>query len=301
MKAIDLFAGLGGLSTGAEMAGCQTIWAGNHWRPACDIYARNHGITPACQDLQQQDWTAVPPHDIQLAAPACQGHSRARGKDKPHHDALRNTAWAVVEAAECHRPPVVLVENVPEFEDWALYPSWLHALQALGYAVARHTIDAADHGVPQHRKRLFVVATRSKHPIQLALPKRAHVAVRTVIDFDAGQWKPLHAKVPNTRARAARGRQAWGERFVMPYYKSGSGLTGRDINRPIGTIPTKARWAVVRGDHMRMLTVDELRMCMGFPAGYELPANVALATHMLGNAVCPPVARDVIEAIRAAI
>ena len=51
---------------------------------------------------------------------------------------------------------------------------------------------------------------------------------------------------------------------------------------------------------MRMLAANECRAAMGFPDDYQLPAQHRLAVHMLGNAVCPPVARDVIEAMRKA-
>ena len=128
MNGIDLFAGLGGFSTGAKMAGCNVVWAANHWRAAVDMHTLNHPNTlHICQDLQQADWSQVPAHDLLMASPACQGHSRARGKDRAHHDAQRSTAWAVVSAAESHRPAVVLVENVPEFAQWTLYPAWCAA------------------------------------------------------------------------------------------------------------------------------------------------------------------------------
>ncbi|MCB4349595.1 DNA cytosine methyltransferase (plasmid) [Burkholderia vietnamiensis] len=48
-----------------------------------------------------------------------------------------------------------------------------------GYAIAPYIIDAADHGVPQHRKRLFLVCTRSAAPITLDLPKRDHSPIGT--------------------------------------------------------------------------------------------------------------------------
>ena len=87
MNAIDLFSGAGGFSTGAVMAGVPVVWAANHWPAAVQVHANNHPNTAhVCQDLQQADWTLVPPHDLLLASPACQGHSRARGKDRPHHD-----------------------------------------------------------------------------------------------------------------------------------------------------------------------------------------------------------------------
>lgn len=285
------------------MAGCKVVWAANHWRAAVDIHALNHPDTQhACQDLHQTDWSTVPAHDLLLASPACQGHSRARGKDRPHHDARRSTAWAVVSALEFHRPAAAVVENVEDFTRWALFPAWCAAMDALGYAVSPHLIDAADHGVPQQRIRLFIVLTRSKHPLELQLPRRPHAPASNVIDFGSAGWSLINklGRAPATLQRIATGRGRFGDRFVMPYYGGGSGLTGRDLARPIGTITTKNRWGVVDGDRMRMLLAPETRDFMGFPVGYQMPAGITEATFMFGNAVCPPVARDVINALRKA-
>lgn len=303
MNAVDLFAGAGGFSTGASMAGARILWAANHWPTAVQWHAANHpGTVHACQDLQQADFRDAPAHDLLLASPACQGHSKARGAEKPHHDALRSTAWAVVTCAEVHRPEGVVVENVPEFAQWTLYPAWCAAMHALGYALAPMVLDAADHGVPQHRRRLFVVATRSKHPVELRLPRREHVAAASVIDFNAGRWSPIErpGRSPRTLARVAAGRRAHGDRFLAPYYGSGSGETGRSLDRPIGTLTTKARWAVIDGDRMRMVMASEGRALQGFPTGYQLPENEATAWTLIGNAVAPVVAADVINALRAA-
>ena len=301
MNAIDLFAGAGGFSTGATMAGCRVIWAANHWPAAVAVHADNHPDTQhACQDLHQCDWTRVPAHDLLLASPACQGHTRARGKERPHHDAARSTAWAVVGAAESHRPQAVVVENVPEFARWTLYPAWCAAMTALGYALAPHIVDAADCGVPQHRRRLIIVGTRSKHPCELRLPKRDHVVARSVIDFADGNWASIkrHGRSAATLARIAAGRRAHGDRFLVAYYGNEHG--GRSLQRPIGTITTRDRWAVIDGDRMRMITVPEARRAMSFPDGYKLPANGGEAMHMLGNAVPPLMARSVVEALKVA-
>ena len=301
MRAIDLFAGLGGFSKGAEQAGCTVVWAANHWATAVEYHTANHpGTEHACQDLHQADWSAVPAHDLLLASPACQGHTRARGKERPHHDATRSTAWAVVSALEFHRPPIAAIENVHEFARWQLFPAWCSALTALGYAIAPHLIDAADHGVPQHRVRLFIALTRSKHPIELKLPKRAHTPAEAIIDFAAGTWSPIHrpGRAASTLARINTGRHQHGDRFLTAYYGNERG--GRPLTRPIGTITTRDRWALIDGDRMRMLRVDEARAGMGFPARTRLPASSRDAMHMLGNAVCPPVAADFISALRAA-
>jgi DNA (cytosine-5)-methyltransferase 1 len=254
--AIDLFAGLGGWSTGARNAGINVIWAANHWPVAVEWHSANYPKTiHICQDLHQADWSKVPAHDIMLASPCCQGHSKARGKKSGNaqHDASRSTAWAVVSAVEFHRPEVVLVENVEEFTTWSLYPAWSQAMTALGYMIAPHVVDCADLGVPQHRVRLFLVCTRSKAPLMLEL-----------------------------------------------HYGKGSGLTGRDINRPIGTITTLDRWALVRGDQMRMLSANEALAAMSFPADTKRLDNHRLTMHMAGNAVPPLAGQRIIEALIAA-
>lgn len=296
-EVIDLFAGLGGFSEGAVLAGMRPVWAGNHWDLACKYHKANHPDTHVVQqDLQQADWRSVPAHDIVLASPACQGHSKARGKEKPHHDALRSTAWAVVACAEYHRSKAIVVENVVEFQEWALFPSWCDALRRLGYAVSPHVIDAADHGVPQHRERVFIVCTQSAAPLKLKFERKAHVPVNDVIEWDAHAWNPVNrpGRSAATLARVAAGRARFGGRFVAPFYGSGSGLTGRSIHRPIGTLTTIDRWALVDGDRMRVLQPTENLAIMSFPKTTHLPPVKRQSCHLIGNAVAPYVARDVL-------
>lgn len=292
ITAIDLFSGLGGWSTGARMAGVNVLWAANHWPEAVEWHSANHPDTQhICQDLHQADWSQVPAHDLLLASPCCQGHSKARGKasGNPQHDASRSTAWAVVSALEFHRPALAIVENVPEFLDWALYPAWASAMNALGYQLATHVVNCADLGVPQERIRMFIICTRSKAPMHLQLPKMEHVPATSFIDFNAGRWSPIErpGRAAATLERIRNGRTQFGDRFVMSYY--GNTKSGRSLQRPIGTITTRDRWAIVDGDRMRMLTADENLLAMSFPADTLRPANHRLTVHMAGNAV-PPVA-----------
>ena len=296
IRAIDLFAGLGGFTEGAStVPGVSVVWAANHWPLAVDTHARNHESTEhVCQDLHQANWSKVPACDLVLASPCCQGHSRARGKDGPQHDASRSTAWAVVSCCEFHKPSAFVVENVPEFLDWALFPAWRLAMQTLGYELTATVIDAADAGVPQHRKRLFITGSRSG-AIEIPQPTETHRAIAPHIRWNWPRWSQLADKVPATRKRAEAGRARYGERFVMPYYGSGSGLSGRDLERPLGTVTCKDRWALVDGDRMRMLQVPEYRAAMGFRDNYDIPATRVDSIRLLGNAVCPPVARHVVE------
>jgi DNA (cytosine-5)-methyltransferase 1 len=305
IKAADLFAGLGGWSKGAQMAGVDVVWAANHWPAAVEWHsANNPGAVHVCQDLHQADWSTVPDHDLLLASPCCQGHSRARGKDagNPKHDSSRSTAWAVVSALEYHQPEAALIENVVEFLNWPLYPAWAAAVRALGYQIAPHTVDCADLGVPQNRVRLFLVITRSRAPLFLALPKLEHKPATSFIDFTAGNWSAIEklGRSSATLERVRNGRQTFGDRFVMPYYSTGSGRTGRDLARPIGTLTTRDRWAVVDGAHMRMLTADEVLRGQSFPGDTKRPKQHALTVHLAGNAVPPKAGCEIILALQAA-
>lgn len=303
VTAIDLFAGLGGSTEGATQAGARVLWAANHWADAVRWHAANHPATVhACQDLHQADWRDAPAHDVLIASPCCQGHSRARGRDAPHHDAARSTAWAVVSCAEAHRPRLVVVENVPEFRDWTLYRAWRAAMLALGYRLSESVVDSADIGMAQSRSRLFLTAELRSARRPLDLPRRPARTAASVVDWGGPGWSPIHRAdrvrvgmrplSQTTVDRLLAGRAKHGERFLLPYYGT---ATARSADRPIGALTTRDRYAVVRGDEMRMLTVDEQREFMGFPPGYRLPPARRLATHLLGNAVCPPVMRAIVE------
>lgn len=319
---VDLFAGAGGLSLGAHAAGARLVGAVNHWRQAVDTHSRAFPeVQHSCEDAAILNPLHLPAHTFLACAPSCVGHTKARGVDKPHHDTARATAWCVLRVAEPHRPRVIVVENVPELRRWALYPAWRMALHALGYVLTENILDAADCGVPQHRVRLFVVAThrsvlgvRAGHEatsqgIAVPAPAMPHQPCGRYIDtdLDAGPnahsraWRPWRDLCANTRdaVRAARWRHGDGA-FLLPYYKA-SRDRGWSLDRPIGTLTTHDRYAVVVGDYLRMLSVPELTALSGFPADYPLTGTRAEKVMQLGNAVCPPAGEWVVRhALRAA-
>lgn len=314
MRVVDYFAGLGGFTLGATRAGCDVVAAINHWPVAVETHARNHPeVTHACEDLTRYSPARLPAFDVLVASPACQGHSNASGSENRKRtkvaraegelaakwDADRATAWAVIDCVEVRRPRALVVENVPKFLKWTLFPAWCDALSRLGYAPNVQVLNAADWGVPQDRPRVIVTAIRGRRSPGVVAPMRAHRGIGWVIRWDDGEWSPIarQGRSAATLARVARGRAAFGGRFVMPYNGSGSGLTGRDLSRPVGTITAADRWAVVRGDVMRMLTVDEIRHAMGFPEGYAVPSTRENATKALGNAIVPAVAESAVRAV----
>lgn len=298
-RIVDLFAGAGGTSTGAVMIGdVEIVAAVNHWPVAVASHALNHPRTQHhCEDAAVIDPTRLPAHDVLAASPSCTGHTRARGVEQPHHDAARATAWCVVRVAEAQRPRLVVVENVAELRAWVLYPAWRLALESLGYRLTETIIDAADCGTPQERRRLFVVGTRGRRAIAPRVEPRAHVPAREVIDLEGGAWRPWreYAAASVERIEAAQRRQ--GRECLVPYYGSPSSHAGRSLDRPIGTLTTRDRYVVVRGDVARVLTVEEQLALSGFPRGYRLTGTRRDRVAQVGNAVPPPLAAAVLRSV----
>lgn len=294
MIAVDLFAGWGGFTTGAEQAGVRVVWAANHWPLAVSTHAANHpGVEHACQDLRQADWRALPRFDLLLASPACQGHSPASQPGRrPHHDALRATAWAVIDCVEVTSPRAAIIENVLAFRSWTLFPLWLEALRRLGYVVGVHRVDASRLGVPQRRARLFVTATR--RPVAIAVPAAPEPAFGPCVDWDAPGWRSVRLASPGAQRRIAALRT----RHLRGLVQHVTGHRGVPLDEPIRTITTKDHWAIVDGDRYRPLTIRELARGMGFPESFTWPvASRASTIRGIGNAVCPPVARDIVRRI----
>lgn len=301
MKAVDLFSGFGGFTLGAALAGVDVVWAANHWPTAVAVHSANHPLVAhACQDLRQADWTALPAYDLLLAAPACQGHSSAsQPRRRLYHDAMRATAWSVVDCADVTRPRALVVENVPAFRKWRLYPTWLQALRTLGYHLTELVVNAAQHGVPQRRRRLFVVGLRHQRGVELTKSGAAETPFADCVDWMAAGWRPITAATPGSQRRIAAAQARLGRRCLVQHV---TGHKGVPLSEPIRTITTKDHWILVDGDGYRPLTLREYARGMSFPDLYRWPAELArnVVTRGLGNAVAPLVGRDVVAAVREA-
>lgn len=299
MKAVDLFAGAGGTTLGATWAGARVFTAVNHWPVAIQTHAAAHPETEhRCEDAAILDPTTLPAHELLLASPSCTGHTRARGTDRPHHDAARATAWCVVRVLEAQRPRLVVVENVAEMLSWELYRAWRTALSDLGYRVSEQVLDAADAGVPQERKRLFVVGTRGRRPITIPQPTREHVPARGCLDLDAGTWSRWRkAYVPRSVARIESAQRHHGQDVLVPYYGSKSSHAGRSLDRPIGTLTTRDRYVLVRGDLARVLSLREQLRLASFPDTYPLAGTRADGVVQVGNCVPPRLAEYAVRRV----
>lgn len=307
MIAADLFSGSGGFTQGAKQAGVKVIWCANHWKEAVDIHRSNHPKTEhVVQDLRQFNFRNMPDVDLLLASPCCQGHSRSNGKtmNVPKYDNSRATAYAVFEAACCKLPKFIIVENVLEFRNWGtsqkkgiFYERWLANFQDLGYLTCENVLNASDFGVAQDRKRLFITMVLNEdEPIVLTSPYKKQVPARFILEWDKShKWNYISSLCYNTRKRIEVGRIQHGDKFLVQY--NGRSYGGRSLDRPLGTVTTKDRFALVDGSKARMLTLNEYKQAMGFPKTYILPDTHKDALHMLGNAVVPNVAESIIRQV----
>lgn len=304
LRAIDLFAGWGGLTLGAEDAGVEVVWAANHWPLAVTTHRMNHpGAAHSCQDLQQADWTTLPDYEILLAAPACQGHSTAsQPRRRPHHDALRATAMAVIDCADVTEPKAIVVENVPAFTSWRLYGWWREGLERLGYTLDVRQLTASRFGVPQRRKRLFIVATRHGVKVPTLIPSDTEPAFEPCLDYvEDESWKLVSKAPPGVQERIRRSRVRHGSRFLTQHTRDHYGVS---LNEPIRTITTApCHWNLVDGNRYRSLTGRELARGQGFPDHFVWPetATVDEVTQGIGNAVPPPLAAKVVGAVAEAL
>lgn len=302
MKAVDCFSGWGGFTTGATDAGVEVVWAADHWPVAVQVHQINHPDTVhACEDLRRTDWTTLPDFDLLLASPACQGHSTAsQPRRRGYHDTMRATAWSVVECAEITTPKAIIVENVPAFSRWQMFPEWARALGTLGYTLDVRQLTASRFGVPQRRRRLVVIATRGVQVPQLPETPTEPAFAPCLEPDNTHQWLEVAAATAGVQARIARSAARHGPRFLTQHTTD---HTGTPLHEPIRTITTApSHWNLVDGDRYRPLSPRELARGMGFPDSYTWPAlPVAIITKGLGNAVPPPLAAAVVTAVADAV
>jgi DNA (cytosine-5)-methyltransferase 1 len=249
--------------------------------------------------------------DLLLASPECTNHSVAKGNGE-RDERSQETAFHVVRFARRFEPRWIVVENVVAMKHWTRYAEWLEKLKALGYEhLTETTLDAQDFGVPQSRKRLFIICDREgppNLPRQRPGPKTAARAVLQTQNGNGIPWRftPLerHGRAEATIERADRAIDALGKRkeFIMVYYGTDGAGGWQTLQRPLRTITTLDRFALVRpngkGHEMRMLQPPELAIAMGFPSDYKWPASSRRdKIRLLGNAVCPPVMKAIVESL----
>ena len=176
--ALSLFAGAGGLDIGVDSAGFKTICAIELDPHSASTLRQNaHRKTVWQVDVRALDADrtaealALRPGDLSLlhSGPPCQPFSQI-GKRGGVADPQGQLVFELVRFAEALRPAAVIVEQVPRFLNAAYSGSerirdvLADRFRAIGYDLYAEVLDAVDHGVPQRRKRAFIVCVPSGQP-----------------------------------------------------------------------------------------------------------------------------------------
>ncbi|MBI2478367.1 MAG: DNA cytosine methyltransferase [Planctomycetia bacterium] len=259
VRAFDLFCGGGGSSIGAKQAGATPVGGVDLWSIATDAYAANlPGAKAYTGDLSQLDPRVVAGEvgriDLLLASPECTHHSVAKGS-KPRCEESKQLAYQVIRFAKVFEPRWIVVENVIQMRSWPSFPDWLQQLHTLGYNTIHPTLEAEKFGVPQTRRRMFVICDRERTPQMPRFYQKKNATVERVLSrAKQGQWSFKFSPLDNgkraakTIERAERALEAVGEdqKFIMVYYGSDGAGGFQTLDRPLRTITTFGDGAIVR-------------------------------------------------------
>ncbi len=172
MRVIDLFAGCGGMTEGFRSAGYDSVFAVEWDAHAAATFAANFGDHVDVADITTLPDEAFPKADVVIGGPPCQGFSNlgTRNPDDP-----RNVLWReYARVVSVVQPSVFVLENVPQFltsDQFDIFRSWTESGPLEGYELVWGVVNAADHGVPQRRKRAIVIGSRTGSP---TLPPATH-------------------------------------------------------------------------------------------------------------------------------
>jgi DNA (cytosine-5)-methyltransferase 1 len=306
-----MFHGAGGSSLGAKMAGAEIVAGIDYWDVATDNYRRNfsqtkiiHGDIRAISPNKLHD--AIGNIELIIASPECTNHSCAKGS-APRNEESRLTAFEVTRFAREFKPKWIIIENVVQMNSWDRQRDLLNELEGMGYFVRQEKLNAKDFGVPQTRRRLFLICSLFEE-VNLSIASGGRIKPASqVIDLNGTyNYSPLYAprRALATIARAERAISQLGnkEPFLIVYYGTDGSGGWQSIEQPLRTVTTIDRFALVKpsatGYKMRMLQPEELKLAMGFPSSYKLEAGTRRdKIKLMGNAVCPPIMRYLVRAI----
>lgn len=248
MIGIDLFAGAGGMSLGAQMAGVRVDLCIENDPHAIKTYAHNHEQTKILHDDIRKIRS---PHlaiqrrvqDEQVVVfggPPCQGFStsnqRTRTSDNPSNWLFEE----FIRVVRLCRPDWVVFENVrgiAETEGGKFLDYTLKKLKKLGYALSCDVLNAANYGVPQVRSRLFIIG--NLHGINVTFPKPATKSQITVLE--------AISDLPRLHNGA---NDDWREYSSEPQFSYARRMRGNLLKSPNHLVTKNAKHIVERYSHI---------------------------------------------------
>ena len=288
---LDLFAGCGGLALGFEAHGFKTIGYEMN-RDAVATY--NHNLQGNCIEHTLTAATNFPHFSVIIGGPPCQPFS-VNGHQKGLADS-RDGFPIFIEAVRQSHPEIFVIENVRGLlyrNKWYL-DEILCEFTRLGYQLSVELLNAAQYGVPQKRKRVFIVGHKGgfKFPRKVLGEVTAGDALGELVSSIPDDAKFLTSSM---------------DEYVARYEKASQCKTPRDLhmNVPARTL-TCRNLAGATGDMMRIrladgrrrrLTVREAARLQSFPDSFEFIGKETSRFNQIGNAVPPLLAYHIAGAV----
>ncbi|MGA7732234.1 MAG: DNA cytosine methyltransferase [Chloroflexia bacterium] len=328
LRMITLFAGGGGLHLGLRKAGFDTVFASDFEPCAAATFTTNfpdvnfhlgdiRHLTPSLV----ADLTEGKPVDLIVGGPPCQGFSTLG--DQIQGDPRNSLFEAFARVIRWVKPTCILMENTSYLRSQyaGRYEQEIRStFTSLGYKVFVETLNAADFGAPQIRKRVFFFATRSSHEHKWPTPTYApeptnHLSryrtvgesIMDIVDITTTGNLPNHIALAHSDKVIARyklipegGRLPPPQQLPDSIRRRNFGNTYKRLHRerPSLTLVPGNNAFPIHPTEDRSLTPREAARLQGFPDSYIFSGNRAEQCKLVGNAVPVPVAEKLGEAIR---
>ena len=322
MKVVSFFAGAGGLDLGFEQAGYDVIWANEFDSEIWDTYAYNHPNTyldkRSITDISADE---VPDCDGIIGGPPCQSWSEA-GAKRGIADKRGQLFYDFIRILNAKQPKFFLAENVSGM----LHPTHRQALEHIqslfkksGYRLTFHSINVANYGIAQDRKRVFFIGIRSDLSLAFRFPLPSSIRQQVLKDViydiqDSAQPRasglsaePPVCIIPNHEYMTggfspifmSRNRvRSWDE--VSFTIQAGARQAPLHPSAPKMLLvePNKRIFIPGKEELYRRLSVRECARIQTFPDDFIfLYRNIASGYKIVGNAVPPKMAQIIANAI----
>lgn len=289
-KTVDLFAGCGGMSLGFQKARFNVIAAYDNWKPAVETYRKNFNHPIYERDLADEgmiDEIKKLKPEIIIGGPPCQDFSSAGHRDETlGRAALSKTYTDIVAAA---RPKYFVMENVPRIRTSNTYQYVYEVMKEAGYGLTQKVLDASYCGVPQKRKRMFLIGCLGAVDGFLENILDAGLSEKPMSIFDYlgdSLGVEYYFRIP----------RSYNRRAVFSIYEPS--VTIRGVDRPIPPNYKKHPGDLVGiGPKVRALIPKERSYIQTFPEEFIFDDNITNTNQMIGNAVPVNLAKYVAEAI----